>query len=124
MNPINSLGRLAEILRKRVSSEPAIKGKATGQQITKLSDNSISRVAPEELRRRIAQSIEALDINDPMRGDKAARIFVEQVLIWQFGDNLLNDPGFARLAGDVQQTLEQDPGFHDALLAVSKHNNP
>jgi hypothetical protein len=123
MNPINPLGRLAEILRKRVSNEPSIKGKVTEQQVTKASDGSL-RAAPDELRRRISRSIAAIDINDPMRGNKATRIFVEQVLTWQFGDNLLNDPGFTRLVEEVQQTLEQDPGFHDALLATSEHTNP
>lgn len=123
MNPINPLGRLAEILRKRVSNEPAIKGKATKQQVTKSSVSTL-RAAPGELQKRISQSIAAIDINDPMRGNKATRIFVEQVLTWQFGDNMLNDPGFARLVEDVQQTLEQDPGFHDALFATSEHANP
>lgn len=119
MNPINPLGRLADILRKRVSNEPAIKGKATEQQTTK-APASAARAAPEELRRRIAQSIAAIDNNDPMRGNKATRIFVEQVLTWQFGDSILNDPGFTRLVEEVQQTLEQDPGFHDALLATTE----
>jgi len=40
---------------------------------------------------------------------QAARIFVESALAWEFGDEILTDPKFAKLASEVQQAIEGSP---------------
>jgi hypothetical protein len=118
MNPINPLDGLAELLRKRIASEGAGKGKRLGKSETADAARDAQRPSPETLRRRLETLIEAIDPDDPARAKKVARLFVENVLAWQFGEALINDPGFADLADEVQATLESEPGFVDKLLAV------
>ena len=36
-------------------------------------------------------------------------MFVEIVITWEFGEQLLQDPQFTELTKDVVKTMEQDP---------------
>ena len=118
MDPINPLDGLAEILRQRMASEAA-KGKRPGKTENTTRAGTAARRAPaESLRQRLETAVEAIDPDDPRRTKKALRLFVENVLAWQFGESLLNDPGFAELADEVQATLESEPGFVEKLLGT------
>ena len=116
MDPINPFDGLAELLRRRVANEGSVKGKAPGAKDVARTHASEQRTSPEALRRKIEHAIEGIDPDDPARGKKAARLFVENVLTWQFGEALINDPGFAALVEEVQTTLELAPGFGETLL--------
>jgi hypothetical protein len=73
----------------------------------------------------IGQRVKALDPDDPKRGKKAFRIFLESVLLAELGETLINDPDFYQMVDDVQQTMEQDPQIADAIgKAVSILLNP
>jgi hypothetical protein len=56
----------------------------------------------------INQRVAALDPADPQRGRKAFRIFLESVLLGEFGEELMNDPAFYQMVDDVQQLMEGD----------------
>jgi hypothetical protein len=63
----------------------------------------------------IGQRVKALDPDDPKRGRKAFRIFLESVLLAEFGESLINDPAFYQMIDDVQQTMEQDPQISETI---------
>ncbi|MCH8618703.1 hypothetical protein [Undibacterium sp. TS12] len=52
--------------------------------------------------------------DDPKKGKKAFRIFLESVLLSELGENLINDPAFYQMVSDIQDTMEADP----QILAV------
>jgi len=60
-----------------------------------------------------------VDPNDPQRGRKAFRVFLESVLLQELGEQLNADPKFHQLLDDVQRTLEDDarcaPLVQDAI---------
>jgi hypothetical protein len=122
MDPINPLDRLTAILRKRVAENTGLKGKSASAQSEAAQQTAQRDVSPEVLRKRIEVAIEALDPRDPERNKKAARIFVENVLTWQFGDALLSDSRFVALVDEVQGALEQEPGFHESLMAAVRQS--
>jgi hypothetical protein len=117
MDPVNPLDGLAAILRKRIASEATTKGKRAGQSAATNASAASQRPAPEVLKRKLQLSIESVALDDPARNKKVVRLFVESVLTWQFGESLLNAPGFAELADEVQATLESDEQFLGKLLA-------
>jgi hypothetical protein len=47
--------------------------------------------------------------DDPQRGRKAFRVFLEAVLLSTLGDTLSNDPKFFQMVDDIQNTMEADP---------------
>ncbi len=111
MDPINRLNSLAELIRKRSASEASAR-RAERSSLQPRDAGPTGRAGRADvaaLRNRISDAVGAIDPDDPARNQKTMRLFVENVLTWQFGDDLLNDPGFANLVTEVQAVLETDP---------------
>lgn len=59
--------------------------------------------------------------DDPQRGRKAFRIFLEVVLLTQLGKQLMNDPKFYQVIDDVQGALESDPSTAGLVVQATEH---
>lgn len=119
MDPIDSLSKLMEALRQRMSEKPARpdrqgRGERARQTITK---RKTAKPSIGEIQRRVAERIKALNA-DGERDNKAVEIFLESVLAWEFGDELLEDPGFHELMRDVRDSMTQDPQLNAKLKAL------
>jgi hypothetical protein len=66
----------------------------------------------------INQRVKALDANDPKRGRKAFRIFLESVLLSELGEGLMNESSFYQLVDQVQEAMEQDKQIAAAIQAA------
>lgn len=62
----------------------------------------------EGLARLVEARVRAIGRDDPQRGRKAFRVFLEAVLADELGEHLLADPRFFQLVDEVQGALEQD----------------
>jgi len=62
----------------------------------------------ESLSSLIELRVQAIDADDPQRGRKAFRVFLEAVLLAHFGERFINDPMFYQLIDNVQDALESD----------------
>jgi hypothetical protein len=60
----------------------------------------------EDLASAIARRITAIDKTDPDRRRKAFRVFLESVMLDEWGQQLINDPGFQQLVDNVQSQME------------------
>lgn len=78
----------------------------------KLGDTTKSH---PHMRSLIAQRVKALDPDDPKRGKKAFRIFLESVLLIEFGESLINDPSFYQMIDDIQYMMEKDPQIAETI---------
>lgn len=109
MDPINPLDQMTELLRKRIATEVSVKSTSVNKgKSTSVSDKAIlGRISTGELNTKIVTQIKQIEPNDAQRNQKAMHIFLENVLIWQFGDELLNDSDFSRLVSEVKEALEK-----------------
>lgn len=73
---------------------------------------------PAQLQALIALRVKDISPDDPQRGRKALRVFLEAVLLSNFGDAVLNDPGFHLLVDDVLAALEADSGLEPVLRSA------
>lgn len=119
MDPVNPLNGLAELLRKRIASETSVReGRSAGRRQNTEKSGEGGRLDVATLRTRLTDAIRAIDPDDQSRNKKLLRTFVEGVLAWQFGNELLNDPRFNDLVEDVQRALESDPSVIKLLEEV------
>ena len=79
----------------------------------------------------IIQRVRSLSPEDPQRRRKAFRLFMESVLLQEFGMGLVEDAGFQKLIDQVLQQMDSDSGLcitiqeaADALLAQSGNDAP
>lgn len=68
-----------------------------------------------QIRQMVALRVRALSPNDPQRQRKAFRLFLESVLIQEFGRDRLDDKGFDQMIDAVLQRMEGDAQLNAAL---------
>lgn len=76
------------------------------------SRDTNARGAERDLSTLIAMRVRSIDRDDPQRGRKAFRVFLEAVLLSRFGEHLINDSLFHQLVDGVHGALEADPHFN------------
>jgi hypothetical protein len=105
---------LAAVIRRQVASlaRPA-NGEAAAPTRTPRDPTAARKAgggeAQPDIASLVARRVQALDPADPDRPRKAFRVFLESVLLAEFGDDLINDAGFHRLVEDVHAQMAADP---------------
>lgn len=118
MDPINNISQLVETLRKQL---------VESQNKTALSSKAPSKPGPTaasgrpdigEVQHKIREKLRRIDSNDPKAEQKSIRIFLESVLLWEFGERLMDDPKFYALLDDVQHSMESDTAVRESLAVL------
>lgn len=117
MDPINRLNRLMETLRQQMATSTKRTETPTAENKPRAPLRS-ERPSVEQLRVRIEERIRALPPNDPERRRQARRVFLEAVVAWEFGDQLLLDAEFTGLIDRLQETFAADPEIEQELDSV------
>ena len=110
MTPIDPSQRLAASVQAEVQALRARRSPATAAPPAAAQPRAHSGV-----RALVAQRVQALDADDPRRKQKAARIFLESVLLYELGAQLVQDPSFADMVDAVQGQMQGDPQLATAL---------
>lgn len=111
-DPISRLSQVMALLLRRPDSNISQRAGSSAKTADSTAAGHTAapaRPAIEDLRRRIQERVRAIDPDDPRRRQRAARAFLESVLVWEFGDRLLLDAGFEDMLTDIQQSFSLDP---------------
>lgn len=111
---------LAAVIRRQVSSLANAPGSgvaAVARAAQPARARSAATDARPDIAALVARRVLALDPSDPDRPRKAFRVFLESVLLAEFGDDLINDAGFHRL---VESVHEQMSGDADLAQSISQ----
>lgn len=65
----------------------------------------------DALAQSVARKIAAIDRDDPDRQRKAFRAFLESVLVAEWGDSLVHEPGFHQMVDSIQDQMEREPSL-------------
>lgn len=112
MTGISSVGQLVAAIQSQLTARvrPSA-GKAPARRKARSGGDSLAGL----IELRVAQ----IAADDPHRGRKAFRVFLESVLLQELGGALAADPAFHQLVDDVQGALEADarcaPLVRDAI---------
>lgn len=102
---IGTVSQLISVIRSQLTAAAPAQG-ARRQAGARASAGR--RYTDRAMQSLIEVRIRPIAADDPQRGRKAFRIFLEVVLLTHLGDDLMNDPKFYRLLDDVQGALEAD----------------
>ena len=125
MQPLDNISQVMQILRRQMA-ENLERLRGSGR----LADagapppaTSSARAAPT-LRQAAERRIKSIDPDDPRYLEKATHMFVESVLLAEFGERLVNDPEFRDLILNVQSAMLADAELESdlrRLVAVIRH---
>lgn len=121
MTQIDGASRLAAMIRTEVASLGSRRTNASGTR-KEASKRDATHAAGQDpdLAAVIARRIAAIDPNDANRGRKAFRVFLESVLLAEFGEALMNDAHFYQLVDEVQKQMETDPEIAAAIKEATR----
>lgn len=97
---ISGTAQLVRIIRAQLN-QPAAGRTARGKP-----GPAPEPASDQQLAELIALRVRDIRADDPARGRKAFRVFLEAILLSQFGQPLANDPKFHQLVSDVQREME------------------
>ena len=116
-----SIQQIVAVIRQQItepirtfSNAPPMAAPGTGRKGAGTGSRS-RQAKPSGLSKLIGHRVGALQAEDPERGRKAFRIFLESVLINELGENLINDPAFYQMVDDIQVQMESDPDIAKAM---------
>lgn len=120
---MTTVGRLQQILAQIRST---LASKADSQKASRTAGHAAvirgspggARPTVDELKAQISGGLAATDPTSPQGRQEARRVFLESVLLAEFGVGLANDPRFAEVVSGVQETFEHDPELLEGLDSV------
>ncbi len=119
MDPIHSVSQVMDALRRKMSENLETLRLAGRLPLYQRTTARPTRArSPADLRRVAARRVGSVSENDPAFQQKTALLFVESVLLDQFGENLVNDPAFRQLVDQVCTTMTQDEETASDLRAL------
>ena len=135
MVQIDAAAQLAAIIRRQMGAlrrrDNTRSGSVPGETAKRDASPAPSPSGgSSDLTEVFARRVLEIDPHDTQRERKAFRVFLESVLLAEFGPRLMNDAGFHQLVDEVQQQMELDPelsvSIYEAatLLLSSVPGNP
>lgn len=106
MDPVSSINQVIQTLRQRLSERApaASRGKAPKTQNSAASRRP-TRLSKVDIQKKIAEAIKSASGDDEQH---RAEIFVENILAWQLGEDIVNDPKFTEMTKEVVATIATD----------------
>lgn len=114
MTRIDANGQLTALIQRQLAAlkhSPRPGGMATSSQ----SQGSGAEAAAQDLAGLISRRVRSIDPDDPERGRKAFRVFLECVLSTELGKDLINDAAFYQMVDHIQIQMETDPQLGPAV---------
>ena len=117
MDKINGLNNIVALLRKQIRNPEKNQSKSVDSRSkTDETDNTAtSSLKLIELEQRLLDRIKLVDPDDPDRDKKTIYIFVQTILTWELGENLLKDPNFYELVEKVSELIHSNTRLRDSL---------
>jgi len=120
VSSINPLTQLVATLTARLAERP--RSGETGPARRRGARTAPASATLDEI---IGRRVAAIDPDDPRRGQRAFQVFLEAVLLAQFGEEFMNESRFHQLVQDVDQALRDDPATRvmvdDAIARLLDH---
>lgn len=112
---IGAVNELVSVIQRQLATRSGAPG-ARARTVARAP-----RYAPAQLTALIEQRVRQIGADDPQRGRKAFRVFLEVVLLSHFGEALVADPKFFQLVDEVHGALETDPACTALIAAAIAH---
>jgi hypothetical protein len=111
--------RIADLFRSLSLDKPdsSQKTKATGgeKETPVIAGEHVAKRDPENLRQRLKLRLSRLKQENVDFLQLAPEIAVREVLVWEFGDSILNHPDFNQVASSVTKTMQANHRVNQQL---------
>jgi hypothetical protein len=114
---ISRLNAVMETLRRQLSETERRSGPEKSR--TSTSNSRVPASNPQrslaQLKQRVRDRLKNIDPSDPQRKNRSRRIFIESVLAWEFGEQLLSDRKLDEFVEQIQTAMSNQPDIDQQL---------
>lgn len=107
MDPIGGISQIVQILRRKLGERATRPAVAAGPSAQRPGAAGPQKVGVEEIKRKIGARLEALPPAE-RNGARAMQVFIESIIAWEFGEQILADSKFGDLSKDVLDAIAAD----------------
>ncbi|HEY0588455.1 MAG TPA: hypothetical protein VGD52_20140 [Pseudoduganella sp.] len=115
MTSLSPVTQLVSVIRSQLGSTAPVRQRRAGRA------NAARGAAADDLAGLIELRVAQIAPDDPQRGRKAFRVFLEAVLLAHFGPRVANDARFHQMLDDIQQAMEGDPASSKLVEQAVAH---
>lgn len=109
MDAINNINRVMEVLRRRLAEKSNTqKSEQVSLSTLEKKQQIQSKASTEELQNQIISRLKNVQGEGEQWQRRAAQIFFESVLAWEFGDEFVQDPKCPELIREMKSMMEVD----------------
>lgn len=120
-SPIGTVGQLVAAIQAQLAAGVAVKQSTPRAPARRPAAAASHAYSPHNLESLIGQRVKSIERDDPDKGRKAFRIFLESILLSHFGEQLINDPKFYQLVDEVQVAMEADADIRRLIDGAIAH---
>jgi type II secretory pathway component PulM len=107
-DPIQGFNAIVQALRQRLAGRrEKIETRAADAPAPATPARTEQKASIDDLRIQIAKRLAGLSPEE-RRSRRGRQVFLESVLVWEFGDEITTDPAFGRLTAEIQQAIEDE----------------
>jgi hypothetical protein len=114
MTRIDATSQLAALIQRQLAALKS-PGRLAEAAPSPQQTGGAEAATHESLASLIARRVRMIDPDDPQRGRKAFRVFLESVLLAELGKDLINDAAFYQMVDHIQLEMETDPQLGPAV---------
>lgn len=109
INPISQLAQMIAAFRKQIQ-----KSRIQSNLSVQSSDNTstasekIKKRDLKQVERKLIERISKLDMTQDNDFQLGVHMFVQEILLWEFGENLREDPDFIQVLDEVMNAFVND----------------
>lgn len=121
MAQIEGLGYMLEVLRRRMSStahRPQSSSSSGRTSNTEAPAPPQPRASVDALREKVRERIGGLDPREGEHREKAIRIFLESIILWEFGDELAPTHEFSEIITNIRSEMNAHPTLRSHLNSL------
>jgi molybdopterin-biosynthesis enzyme MoeA-like protein len=118
MPPIDGLGKIVQILQTKISEQDKKQlDKARRSRTNQTSHKSQQKLTTEQLESKIANRLKSIS-DENATPTLMARYFVESVLIWELGDQILQDSTLSDLTQNIITSFKNNQQVWQNIIAI------
>jgi hypothetical protein len=120
MDKISNISNIVNILREQIGKSTTTKSSSTNNRAPASATSTAHAVGRVPLAQLLSDRLKKLRKSDSDYKDKARQVLVETILIWEFGDTIINDPAYGELLNRIVAACNTEAGISgklDTLLA-------
>jgi len=120
MDKIKQINSIYDIAKTHASKKEKSALNTSTKNAAGTFEKKIKKTSAAELKKNISDKLKKLDINSESYQKLSKSIFLESVILWEFGDDIINDPSFHQIIEKITSAINSNEKASKDLATLVK----